>query len=246
MSKTLILIPSRLGAKRLPGKPLLEINKKSIIYHVYKKAVDAKIGKVFVATGDKKIYENIINQGGKCILTKKNHKSGTDRIYEAFKKLRLKNIKYVLNIQGDEPLINKNDIINLNKNVINNNLKFCTLGAKIKDKKKLKDENIVKVVTKNKLKKKGFAEAEKFFRRSKLNELKNIYHHVGIYQFSVSKLKKFVRLNQTKNEKKFKLEQLRALDNNIKINVVLAKTTPLGIDTKLDYKKVKKLMERPT
>ena len=244
MSKTLILIPSRLAAKRLPRKPLLKIGGKSLIYHVYKKAKESKIGDVFVATGDKEIYNDIIHNGGKCILTKIPHKSGTDRIYEAFKKLKIKKVKYVLNIQGDEPLINKNDIVNLNKIAVKNKLDFCTLGSLIDKKKIHSNKNIVKVETINKLKKNNYLLAKNFFRKKKLNKYVNIYHHIGIYHYSVSALKKFQSFKQTKNEKKYKLEQLRAMDNKMSINVVLANSSPIGVDTLKEYKKVKLLMER--
>ena len=105
MTKTIILIPSRLAATRLPNKPLLQINGLSIINHVYEKAVSTNIGDVFVATGDKEILEEVNKNGGKCILTKKNHQTGTDRIFEAFEKLDLNHIDYVINLQGDEPMI---------------------------------------------------------------------------------------------------------------------------------------------
>ena len=96
MSKTIILIPSRLAATRLPNKPLLKINGISIINHVYEKAKSSKIGDVFVATGDKEIFEEVTKKGGKCILTEKEHQTGTDRIFEAYQKLELKNIDYVI------------------------------------------------------------------------------------------------------------------------------------------------------
>jgi len=135
MTKTLILIPSRMAATRLPGKPLLKINNLSIISHVYKKAIEANIGEVVVATEDKEILEEVSNNGGKAILTRNDHKTGTDRIFEAYKKLELKNIDYVLNLQGDEPNINKDDIISLNKFMIEQNTEIGTLASKIKDKK---------------------------------------------------------------------------------------------------------------
>jgi len=119
MKKTLILIPSRMNATRLPGKPLLKINNLSIISHVFKKAEEANIGEVVVATEDQEILEDVLKNGGKAVLTKSNHKTGTDRIFEAYKKLNIKNIDYILNLQGDEPDINKNDIINLNNFMIN-------------------------------------------------------------------------------------------------------------------------------
>ena len=120
MNKTIIFIPSRLAATRLPKKPLLKINNLSIINHVYQRAKSTGIGEVYVATGDKVIFDEVVENGGKCVLTEKEHQTGTDRIFDAFKKLDLKNINYVINLQGDEPLIDTNDIQNLNIKTINN------------------------------------------------------------------------------------------------------------------------------
>ena len=104
--KTLIIIPSRLGATRLPGKPLLKINNKSIISHVFKRAQDADIGDVVVATDNMEIVEDVTMNGGRAILTSNNHKTGIDRIYEAFKKMKFKDVDLIMNLQGDEPEIN--------------------------------------------------------------------------------------------------------------------------------------------
>ena len=112
--KTLIIIPSRLSATRLPGKPLLKINGLSIISHVFKKAEEANIGEVVVATEDLEIIDDVKKNGGQAILTEKEHKTGTDRIYEALLKLDYKNIDLIMNLQGDEPLMNIEDIKNLN------------------------------------------------------------------------------------------------------------------------------------
>ena len=109
--KTLTIIPSRLSATRLPGKPLLKINGISIISHVFKRAQEANIGEVVVAAEDQEIVDDVIKNGGKAIITKNNHKTGTDRIYEAFKKLDIKNVDLIMNLQGDEPAINVEDII---------------------------------------------------------------------------------------------------------------------------------------
>jgi 3-deoxy-manno-octulosonate cytidylyltransferase (CMP-KDO synthetase) len=239
--KTLTIIPSRLSATRLPGKPLLKINNLSIISHVFKRAQEANIGDVIVAAEDQEIVDDVIKNGGKAILTSKNHKTGTDRIYEAFKKLELKDVDLIMNLQGDEPAINIEDIINLNKKMLSNQSKMGTLAAKIKDLKDLDNENIVKVVTKENLNKDHFSKANNFLRRSL--EVENIYHHIGIYCYSAETLKKFVELNQSKNEIKNRLEQLRALDNNIEINVALANSSPIGVDTEEDYLALKKIME---
>jgi len=239
--KTLIIIPSRLGATRLPGKPLLKINNKSIISHVFKRAQDADIGDVVVATENIEIVEDVTMNGGRAILTSNNHKTGTDRIYEAFKKMNFKDVDLIMNLQGDEPAINIEDIKSLNDKMINYKSKMGTLAAKIVNEKDFQNENIVKVKTNLKLQKDSFSEAELFSRISK--KLENVYHHIGIYCYSAETLEKFVQFNLTKNEIEQRLEQLRALDNNIKINVALAKSPPIGVDTKEDYMALKKIME---
>ena len=239
--KTLTIIPSRLSATRLPGKPLLKINDISIISHVFMRAQEANIGDVVVAAEDQEIVDDVVNNGGRAILTGKNHKTGTDRIYEALNKLEVKDVDFVMNLQGDEPSININDIINLNKKMISNQSQMGTLAAKIKDLKDLENENIVKVITKENLNKDKFSKAKNFLRRS--SEVENIYHHIGIYCYSTDTLKKFVELDQSKNEIDNRLEQLRALDNDIEINIALASSSPIGVDTKEDYLALKKIME---
>ena len=239
--KTLIIIPSRLGATRLPGKPLLKINNKSIISHVFKRAQDADIGDVVVATENTEIVEDVTMNGGRAILTSNKHKTGTDRIYEAFKKMKFKDVDLIMNLQGDEPAINIEDIVSLKDKMINYQSKMGTLAAKIENEKDFQNENIVKVQTKSNLQEDSFSEAETFLRITK--KLDKVYHHIGIYCYSAETLEKFVELNQTKNEIEQRLEQLRALDNSIKINVALAKSPPIGVDTEEDYMALKKIME---
>ena len=242
MTKTIILIPSRLAATRLPNKPLLKINGLSIINHVYEKALSTNIGDVFVATGDKEIFEEVTKKGGNCVLTKNNHQTGTDRIFEAYEQLKLKNIDYVINLQGDEPMIDIDDVKNLNMCAINNKSEIATLACEIIDKNKLNKKNIVKVYTNNKLSKKSVSKAITFSRESLFNYKSNIYHHIGIYMYKVSMLKKFVNLKQSKNEIDQKLEQLRAIDNKILIDVILANNSPIGVDTEEDFVELKKIM----
>ena len=232
-----------MAATRLPGKPLLKINNLSIISHVFKRAEEAKIGEVVVATDDQEILKDVLKNGGKAILTNKNHKTGTDRIYEAYEKLDIKNIDYILNLQGDEPDINKDDIINLNKLMISQDVELGTLAAKIQDNKMFDNKNVVKVITDKKLEESNFPTALNFTRDNLSKDFQNIYHHIGIYSYKVSILEKFINLDQTNNEKKNKLEQLRALDNKLKINVALAKSSPIGVDTEEDYLAIKKIME---
>ena len=240
--KTLVIIPSRLSASRLPGKPLLKINGLSIISHVYKKAQEANIGEVFVAAEDQEIIEDVKKNGGEAILTNNNHKTGADRIYEAFVKLGRTDIDLIMNLQGDEPLMNIEDIQKLNKHMIQTKRDLGTLAAKINNKKVFENHDIVKVITEESLDDTKFPRAINFMR--KLDKENNqAYHHLGIYCYNVEILKRFISLKQSQNEIENRLEQLRALDNNINVNVALAKSSPIGVDTKEDFMAIKKIME---
>ena len=232
-----------MSATRLPGKPLLKINNLSIISHVVNKAKNADVGRVVVCTEDQSILEDVLKNGGEAVLTGSHHKSGTDRIFEGYKKLDIRDVDYILNVQGDEPSIEEDDIINLNNMMITTNSSIGTLAAEIKDEIMFSNQNIVKVKTKEKLNNKNSSLALKFERNFITKTEKNIYHHIGIYAYKVNTLEKFIHLKQTKNEIEKKLEQLRALDNNLEINVSLAKSSPIGIDTNEDYIALKKIME---
>ena len=240
--KTLIIIPSRLSATRLPGKPLLKINGLSIISHVFKKAKDADIGDVYVAAEDQEIIDDVQNNGGQAILTSNHHKTGTDRIYEALKKIGKPDIELVMNLQGDEPLMNVEDIRNLHNQMIKTKSEIGTLASKINNKAIYIDQNVVKVLTKESLENSEFPEALNFMRKS-TSLVENTYHHLGIYCYKKETLKNFVSFSQSINEMKSNLEQLRALDNNIIINVALAKSSSIGVDTKEDFMAIKKIME---
>ena len=239
--KTLVIIPSRMSATRLPGKPLLKINGLSIISHVSKKAEEANIGDVIVATEDQEIIDDVKGNGFNAIMTSNKHKTGTDRIHEALKKSNIKDVDFIMNLQGDEPAIDIQDIVRLNDKMLKNPSNIGTLAATIKDNKNLRNENIVKVITENTLGEDNFPKSKSFLRKSE--QIDNIYHHIGVYCYSKDSLEKFVQLSQSKNEIENRLEQLRALDNNIDINVSIAKSSPIGVDTEEDYLALKKIME---
>jgi len=240
--KTVIIIPSRMSAQRLKGKPLLKINDLPIICHVVKKAKESEIGDVYVATEDEEIANVVKENNGKAILTG-IHKTGTDRIFEALEKAKLNDADFILNLQGDEPNIDPLDLINLNNIMIKNNLNVGTLASEIKEKDVYHNQNIVKVITEDKLRTNNFSKAVNFLRKNLNNRVSNVYHHIGVYCYKISILQKFVNLNQTKNEIDNKLEQLRLLDNKIDINVSIANSTPIGIDTEEDYLELKKKLE---
>jgi len=241
--KTLIIIPSRMSAVRLPGKPLFKINDKSIISHVFKRAESAEIGEVIVATEDQEIVDDVKKNGGNVILTSRNHRTGTDRIFEALNLLNKKDINFVMNVQGDEPDIDINDIKLLDNKMKSNNSRIGTLAAKISDYKMYENKNVVKVKIREPFDQNSFPVAENFMRNLNNQEKNNIYHHIGVYCYKVQSLKKFISFKQSKNELDNRLEQLRALDNNIDINVALANRSPIGVDTKEDYIDIKKIMK---
>ncbi len=244
MSNSIIIIPSRLAATRLPHKPLIKINNKTLIMHVYEKAIESQIGEVYVATCDEEIASEVRKNGGKFIMTDIKHTTGTDRVYEASQKLNLKDIDYIMNIQGDEPMINPLDIKNLNKLSKEKNLNISTLAHNILKKEDYDNENIVKVTTKNKISDISETEALNFYRVIKENKSNNIYQHFGVYLYKYSALKKFVNFKKSENENKERLEQLRAIDNGLKINVLLANYFSSGIDTKKDLDDYIKLFNK--
>ena len=183
--KTLVIIPSRLSASRLPGKPLLKIKGLSIISHVYKRAQEADIGEVFVAAEDQEIIEDVKKNGGEAILTNNNHKTGTDRIYEAFVKLGRTDIDLIMNLQGDEPLMNIEDIQNLNKHMIQTKHDLGTLAARIKNKKVFENHDIVKVITEESLDDTKFPRAINFMRKlDKENNLADFIRSQGVEIYS--------------------------------------------------------------
>ncbi len=239
--KTLIIIPSRMSATRLPGKPLLKINGLSIISHVFKRAESTNIGEVIVATEDQEIIDDVKKNGGNAILTSKSHKTGTDRIYEALNIINKKDINYIMNLQGDEPDINTDDLKILDSKMKINKANLGTLAAIIHNEDTYNNEDIVKVKIKESFKNNKFPEAKNFMRKTK--DKVNVFHHIGVYCYEIEILKKFISLKQSKNELENKLEQLRALDNNININVALANNSPIGVDTKEDYLAIKKIMK---
>ena len=240
--KTLVIIPSRLSATRLPGKPLLKINGLPIISHVFNRAVEAEIGEVFVAAEDQEIIDEVHKNRGQAILTSNKHRTGTDRIFEALNKIGETDVDLVMNLQGDEPMMNVDDIQKLHQQMIKTKFELGTLASIILDKTLYDKQSAVKVILKESLTNFKFPEAINFLRKTS-GEFKNIYHHLGIYCYQIETLKKFVYLKQSKNEIKYNLEQFRALDNNIRINVSLAKESPIGVDTKEDFMAIKKIME---
>ena len=244
MKNTAIIIPSRLAARRFPNKPLVKINNVPMIIHVLNKAIEARVGEVFVATPDVEIFNIVNNNGGNGILTKHDHASGSDRIYEVYSKRLKRNTDFLINLQGDMPNIKPDNISKLVKLMKNNNCDIGTLASNIKDKSEVTDPNIVKVLTDQTLKENNFIIAKDFFRTKKDLSNEKIYHHIGLYIFTKDALSRYVKLVRSKLEIERNLEQMRAIENSMIIKVGLADSIPLSVDTEEDLIKVRKEMEK--
>ena len=242
MKSTAIIIPTRLEAKRFPNKPLAKINDIPMIIHVLNRAKESKIGEVLVATPDNEICKIVKENGGEAILTKPNHLSGSDRVYEAYIKKFNNSVDLIINLQGDMPNIKSSSILKLEKLMRSGNCDIGTLASKIVDNNDITNPNIVKVRVNEILEDNIFIEARDFFRIKKDLNNKKIYHHIGIYAFTNIALTKYVKLPRSKLEIERNLEQMRAMENNLKIKVGFCESAPLGVDTKEDLIKVSKEM----
>ena len=238
MKNTAIIIPSRLAAERFPNKPLEKINNLPMIVHAINRAKESQVGEVFVATPDDKIFDIVKENGGQPIMTKNDHLSGSDRIYEAYSNNLGGNIDLIINLQGDMPNIKPSSISKLEKLMREKKSEIGTLASVLTSKDEIKDPNIVKVIVDEDLNDNSFIYAKDFFRIKKDLRNEKIYHHIGIYAFTNVALTKYVKLSRSKLEIERKLEQMRAIENNIKIMVGLSDSSPLSVDTKEDLKKV--------
>ena len=243
MNKTTIIIPARLNAQRLPDKPLKLINNREMILHVYEAAKRSNKGEVYVATPDQEIIDLVKNSGGKAVKTFNNHQTGTDRIYEVFNETLACKPSVIVNLQGDMPNIDPKAIKDLIDYMYKDKCEIGTLASKLNLNSELEDENVVKVLVKQKMKPGDFVEAVDFVRIHSNNK-HQVYHHIGIYAFTNKALMRYVNLKRSKLELERKLEQLRAMENNMSIHVGYINSSPLSVDTEKDLLEVKKLMEK--
>ena len=244
MGKITIIIPSRLNAERLPNKPFKLINKKEMILHVYDAAKNSNVGEVIVATPDKEILDLVKNHNGLAVLTSDKHETGTDRVFEVFEKELKSTPEIIINFQGDMPNLNPQSIKYLANYMKKNLCDIGTLASHIENNHEEKDPNVVKVLVESNIKNRSFAKAVDFFRISSKPLSKLAYHHVGIYAFTNKALVRYVGLDRSKLEIDRKLEQLRALEDKMKIDVGYIDACPLSVDTEADLIAVKKVMEK--
>ena len=237
MENNLIIIPSRMESKRLPGKPLLDIEGIPMVIRVAKQAIKSNSGIVYIACCDEEVYKTAKNYGINVIMTNPNHNSGTDRIYEAFKNINNSNkIDTIINLQGDMPTISSNlirDLVKFKEKIPSD---IFTLVNEINDKDDKLDKDIVKVALSiNKNEEYGRA---LYFSRSLIPYGEGpVYHHIGIYAYSRDSLEKFISLKPSSLEKRESLEQLRALEANMDIKVSIVEDNPIGVDNLADFNK---------
>lgn len=242
MPKTSIIIPSRYASTRLHAKPLIEVCGKPVIQWVYEKATAVKgADEVIVATDHQEIFDCVKSFGGNVEMTRENHKCGSDRIAEVA--ARHEDMDYIINLQGDEPMITPESIeavINALKS--NDNADIATLLRVIEDTDELENPNLVKCVMDNN----NFA---LYFSRSKIPYERNLgeadfYGHIGLYGYKREALFKMVSFPQTSLEKAESLEQLRALQSGMKIVTSVVDCKPIGIDTAEDLEAFKKAITK--
>jgi len=243
MKNTAIIIPTRLRAKRFPNKPLAKINNIPMIIHVLNRAKESNIGEVFVASPDDEILQLVKKNGGNAFLTKENHSSGSDRVYEVYeKKFKNGNVDLIINLQGDMPNISPESISKLEKLMRTNKCDIGTLASEIENEKEISDPNVVKLQTFKDIKSNDFVDVKDFFRIKKDLTDEKIYHHIGIYAFTNIALTKYVKLSRSELEIKRNLEQMRAMENKLVIKTGLSNSAPMGVDTEEDLQKIIRMM----
>ena len=234
------IIPARFASTRFPGKPLVEIGGKSMIRRVYEQAQKANLQKVVVATDDTRILEHVQSFGGHAVITSESHESGTDRCFEAYRK-NDEEFQFVINIQGDEPFIQPEQINLLADLLQDNSVQLATLIKKIHTTEELNNPNLPKVVT-------DLHGQALLFSRQTIPFLRNVpphdwllhhtfYKHIGIYGYRTDILEQITQLPVGKLEKAESLEQLRWLENGYKIRTAITEIENLGIDTPDDLEK---------
>jgi 3-deoxy-manno-octulosonate cytidylyltransferase (CMP-KDO synthetase) len=241
MDDVLIVIPARMAATRLPGKPLADIAGIPMILHVWRRALAAELGPVAVATDSTEIAAVVDKAGGRAVITRPDHASGSDRIFEALGMLDpARAARVIVNLQGDLPTIAGADIAAALRPLADDAVDIATLAAEIKLAEERTDPNVVKVV--------GAPVAPRrlralYFTRATAPAGEGpLYHHIGLYAYRRAALERFVALPPSPLELREKLEQLRALEAGMRIDVAVIDGVPLGVDTPADLEKARAML----
>ena len=239
--KTLVLIPARMASTRLPGKPLADIAGLPMIVQVARRAAAADVGRVVVAVDDQAVFDAVVAAGFEAVMTRVDHQSGSDRIYEALTKSDPDgHAEIVINVQGDLPTIDPQTIRAALRPLENAETDIATLTTEIRDEHEKTNPNVVKVVgspiDENRLR------ALYFTRATAPHGNGPLYHHIGLYAYRRKALEAFVALKPSTLEKRESLEQLRALEAGMRIDVEVVDTVPLGVDTPADLEKARAML----
>jgi 3-deoxy-manno-octulosonate cytidylyltransferase (CMP-KDO synthetase) len=242
-TRNIVLIPARMASTRLPGKPLLDIAGVPMIVHVLRRAQEAGIGRVAVATDTPEIAEAVTAHGGEAVMTRPEHPSGSDRIFEALERLDpTREAEIVINLQGDFPTISLDNIRDVLAPLADPAVDIATLAAEIHTEEEASSPNVVKAVGSplggRRLRALYFTRA-----RSPHGEGPR-YHHIGLYAYRRAALERFVRLPPSPLEQQEKLEQLRALEAGMRIDVTIVDTVPRGVDTAADLETARRMLAK--
>ena len=242
MSSCLIIIPARLKATRLPDKPLADIAGESMIVHVWRRAVEADCGPVLVATDSEDIRAAVASAGGEAVLTRADHASGSDRIFEALTGYDPEGrIETVINLQGDLPTLDPR-LVRTCRDALSGDAGIATIAAEITRAEERDNPNVVKVVGTPVAGEDRILRALYFTRATAPYGDGPLYHHIGIYAYTRQALARFVALPPSPLELRERLEQLRALEDGTRIHVGLVDTVPLGVDTPADLERARELL----
>jgi 3-deoxy-manno-octulosonate cytidylyltransferase (CMP-KDO synthetase) len=243
MAETVILIPARMAATRLPGKPLADIGGVPMIVHVLRRAQEAAIGPVVVATDSEVIAAAVAKAGGHAALTRADHASGSDRIFEALQQIDAEaSAKIIVNVQGDLPTLEPAAIAAAVAPLGDPAVDIATIAAEIRSAEERSDPNVVKVVGTPIAP--GRLRALYFTRATAPAGEGPLYHHIGLYAFRRAALESFIKLPPSPLERRERLEQLRALEAGMRIDVALVDTVPLGVDTPADLEKARAMLTK--
>jgi len=239
--KTLVLIPARMASTRLPGKPLADIAGLPMIVQVARRATAAYVGRVVVAVDDQAVFDAVVNAGFEAVMTRIDHQSGSDRIHEALTKSDPDGrAELIINVQGDLPTIDPETIRAALRPLENAATDIATLTTEILDEHEKTNPNVVKIVGapigENRLR------ALYFTRATAPHGHGPLYHHIGLYAYRRKALEAFVALKPSTLEKRESLEQLRALEAGMRIDVEIVDTVPLGVDTQADLEKARTML----
>jgi 3-deoxy-manno-octulosonate cytidylyltransferase (CMP-KDO synthetase) len=240
---TLVLIPARMASTRLPGKPLADIAGKPMIVHVAERAAESGLGRVVVATDTEAIAEAVRAHGFEAVMTRADHESGSDRIFEALTTLDPeRGVEIVVNVQGDLPTIAPETIQAALRPLDNGAVDIATLGVEIVREEEKTNPNVVKIVgsplAASRLRALYFTRATAPWGEGPL------YHHIGLYAYRRAALERFVSLKPSPLERRERLEQLRALEAGMRIDVETVASVPLGVDTPEDLERARELLSR--